>query len=259
MTPAPNNRQPHGAPRLLAAALLAVLAASVLFAYTLVLASRADIRAAESILAQLRQNGLTYYWSSDDFERQYAVIDRDGKIISRSAVKRIRTDTGYEGGSQEIRGPVGAVELWTISDDATEGQYAAESSIGAFSKTAISLDGAELTVISGDRIAKTETPANYIPEGLLELIVRLVAASERDATFSMILNEGAIADGSVLFVDILMKPLSPSQVEVNIPAIGPAGMKVYYLDDDGEVSKVDYPVQGISLQHVEPAQPAAGP
>jgi|GEM_PF-3156239 len=132
------------------------------------------------------------------------------------------------------------VEQWRVSDDARKGTYLAWPWSDRRDRTAIALDG-NTVVVEQDRgrrrrIARAPTPANYIPEGLSSLAVRLACVGGSSARFAMIYNDEAISGGRLAFGALAVEPQSPRRARVSyLPATSPDWTDVVVLDEKGRI------------------------
>ncbi len=222
----------------MATVLAGILGLSIACAYLATQSTRGAIRRAEKILADLRATGLSAYWSDQGLELKYDMKNTDQIIIAQLSLAREPTEGGYRGATLRSNPASEAAEAWILSEDAHQGQYEVESNIGRLIKMRITLEGEDLTISSRGYRAQAKTPANYIPEGLMELIIYLTVLGGKDATFSMIVNDQALVGDKVRFFQVQIKPLDDSTATVYMPGLGGLDRSEYKLDSDGIVQEI---------------------
>ncbi len=228
----------------MAAVLAGVLGLSIFCAYLATQFTRGPIRRAEKILADLRATGLSAYWSDQPIKLQYDRVNANGEKIAQLDLLREPTEGGYRGATLWSNPASKAAETWTLSEDASLGQYDVESNIGRLIKMRITLEGEDLTISSRGYRVQAKTPGNYIPEGLMELVIYLTALGGKDATFSMIVNEQALVGEKVRFFQVQIAPQDDGTVTVYMPGFGGLDRSDYKLDSDGIVQEIVQPGQG---------------
>ena len=226
--------------------MLAILLGSVGIAYWLVLARTVMPRQrGAEIIRTIRQKKLSAYWGEQAEELKYDIRNKAGQRVGMFYASRGPAETGFKG-STTLRRPAGTIaSQWWLTVDASTGRYFSASTL-----TSISLSDGKVSVEqpSGRKLLKAESdaPANYIPEGLTHLIIRMVAERGERATFKIILDNEAIVNSRLRFVGVTMVPLSSRKVQVYFASIRGAGTQVYYLDEHGKVVKIDWPNEGVS-------------
>lgn len=232
----------HPQRSLLAIVMLAIMLGCVGWAWYIV-QSRTVLpeNNAKAILADIRSRKLKFYWG-DQSERLFYIIETQNRPISWQGILRRPTQDGYVGGKFE-----GEEEFWQLNADATEGKYMGPLSLvpGDKRKVQILLNNQKLEVawlqdhqLGNAIIAKTspvEPLPNYIPEGLMDLVLHLVAASGRPAVFHTVLNDESILKGRPNFAFVRMEP--EGQV-IDTETFGLEGLIVrerYVLDDKGTI------------------------
>ena len=140
---------------------------------------------------------------------------------------------------------VQGTEQWEISADAKTGRYVGLPGADPQDRTEIDLRGGRVTVRQidpgGRAEASTTAPDNYIPEGLMTLAVRRVAARGTRAAFKMIVNSEAMENGRVRFADVAMTPGKGEKGQrVRVTTTGKAftESKTYEVDAQGRIWKI---------------------
>ena len=229
---------------LLAVVMLVILAGSVGAAWLLVHRGSA----ASAVLEEMRSKGLATYWGQQHQTLFYLISDGNrpvGWIVRRQGP----AENGYSG--QDIVGPSGSSSKWTLSNDATTGQYL---SVAYSDRRKIETD----TTLGKVRLAVRQTigndtfqgevlaPVNYIPEGAMELVIHLVARNGRNARFTSIIDKFAfreVEEGEFNLVELDMTPQNANTVrvvqEITVKGVKETIAKTYDLDDHGQVVKED--------------------
>jgi len=226
-------------------------------AHWLVHSRNVPIRRAAAIIREIRAKALPAYWESEQTTLYYVLRDGEGKALSWLAVSRRGGDDGYSGTTLgQAPGKV-YLEDWRLLPDASAGQYI--SSFGAVKdpKTfllardiAIALGNGQVTVQKAGLEFTAAAPENYIPEGLISLVIRLVAERRQKAAFTIIINEQAIINHRIVFAPITMKPQGARRVRVESRSRGQAIIKIYHLDEDGRIVRIEFPDSGINFIRV---------
>ncbi len=234
--------------------MLALLLASVGAAYALVyFRTILPDRRGREILKQMRSRGLRHYWPE---EGKVSVALASSGGGQRIAWARARVEDRFVGtirrGSDE--------ERWRLADDLSSGRYegaAAVGRVGGFpvvDKTLIDLESGRVTVVHGDTRAVSAAPDNYIPEGTMTLVARLVAEGGQAAAFRTVFNADAFAGSEVNFTRIVMSPRGPRRVQLK------ASLKTGVLDEEWEFDEGGRPAavtitdprgQSVTLVRVE--------
>ena len=251
MAIAHNNRSKQEQAKLLTAVLAGVLGVSIACAYLITQKSRGPIRRAEKILTDLRATGLSAYWSDKAIELTYDLLNADGKKLAHKAAVRKPIDGGYRGIIDLRRQSSKATEAWYVSEDVYMGLYEVESNLGRFIVMGIAIEGDDLTVSTPGFSTQAKAPANYIPEGLMDLVIYLTALTGKDATFSTIANEHALAGKKVRFFQVQIKPQDENNVAVYMPGLRGTQRMEYKLGSDGIVHEIILNSQGDRFQLTE--------
>ncbi|MFB3892967.1 MAG: hypothetical protein ACE15C_13190 [Phycisphaerae bacterium] len=238
----------HSQRSLLAVVMLVILLACVAAAWWL----SQTRNAGPSIIDEMRRTGLRKLWGPDGRTDFYVLADAGGQPLGWWAVSRWPTDDGYAGETfvrTESRAQIDSpVETWKLSDDARQGQYTGASIVGrTVLSTSIALADGEVVVAhkyKGVKVdAQDRAPANYIPEGSLDLVVRLVQQQGREARFAMLFDTRALAaeDGraAVTFTPVRMVPQQGGAVRMEFQTEEGSQVSVFHIDAEGRVDKVE--------------------
>ena len=190
---------------------LGVLLATVLVAWVVQYFPARRAEKAAEIIRGIRRAGLERFWPEASRIDWYLIEVRGKRIGWRAMVRTRREGGGFAGLTLEFIGPVNRFwcEKWTLNADATRGRYAAYEGIARGLrleqlKTEIALEDGRVRVLQYEArgrvlAARSKAPANYLPEGTLELAVRRVAEEAADAQFSLVFNEVPNVGGAVSF------------------------------------------------------------
>ena len=204
---------------LLVVIMLAILVASTAAAWLLqkrsadkILAEEKNIRertlAGEKIIQEVLANGAEYYWGGQPQTDWYLIYSEDNTVIGWKASARTKTDDeNFIGVDVEIvLQRHSSHEIWTLNKDFTVGNYHADLRLanGKVTSTDISLNGGIVKVTQylgnlGRIITSSPAPENYIPEGMIPLIMRQVAETQTDAIFEVVFNERLNRNNTVEF------------------------------------------------------------
>jgi hypothetical protein len=234
---------------MVAVLMLASLLASVGAAMWVVHTRQAMGDLAGDLLNEIRQKGLASYWPQQQEVSWYLATDATGRPVGLRAVLRrpmlIEGDSPGKGfyGREYLLMPNGSLqEVWNLRDDLSAGQYAGPSSRGI---TRILLKGRQVEVQQPDPDRRREAsgtsvyPGNYLPEGAMELLLRLVVQRGQPVTFKMIDNDGALVDGQVHFTTVRATPEGDGAVRYEFRAGAHRVRRVLHVDKDGQVSKIE--------------------
>jgi hypothetical protein len=226
--------------------LLGVLLLAVGGAWLMVRFYSGPSRVGAAILEDMRKQGLPKLWPTKRYKAQLQRKDLAGHLESRISVMREFSDGAFDGNDfvQAFSGPprdVGNVEVtWTVSDDMNSGSYTAVYRTHNFwvkidlDKGRVSFEGLGMKPVSGD------APANYIPEGLEDLVIRQVARGGKKASFQMIPDWSSYQSKAIVFVRMVLTPVSRQKVLCRMEGDGGKDDMIYYLNADGEVERIEY-------------------
>ncbi|KPK86258.1 MAG: hypothetical protein AMJ81_01715 [Phycisphaerae bacterium SM23_33] len=234
--------------------MLGLLLATVGAAWLLESSSSRRVRAAAEILAEIRKEGLDSFWPAE-LEVHWYLAQKDKRIIGWRAAAAGRSQNGdFLGVDVDMQGrrqdPV--CEQWRLNADATEGAYTAlvRTPLGYRPDTDITLQRGSVKVVQHNlpnyqRLqARSPAPENYLPEGLLEPVVRRVAAAGADAQFRLVFNDQPNPGGVVQYGSYRIRHLGrKTQSEgswvdrVGVSAGGPRSghALTYELDEKGRL------------------------
>jgi hypothetical protein len=208
--------------------------------------------AGAELLAQVREGTLAKHWPSQAGNEYFLITGPSGQNVGWVINTRVITDEGYRGTTtlaQSMQGPAGmeySSKQWMLSSDAAKGSYrAVTSSKNIISEMVdIKIAGGQVTVAVraiDPRLklpvtiqARSPAPSNYIPEGLMDLMVCQIARTGRHAMFRMILNDQAIQGKEVAFVPVECKPAGGKVVKLSVGA----SARTYTFDDDWQLQKI---------------------
>jgi len=227
---------------LIAVVMLGVLVLTVAAAWLLVQTRGAGIDRGANLLADVRERGLSAFWGEQPHEAWFLFTSADGEPLGWRRSLRIRVQDGYLGEDQAVlTNGTQWREGWQITDDALVGRYssALESPNlpSGFLKVGIDLreDRVYVSSSAAGEPAASPAPANYVPEGLLDLALYLAGRQDGGVDLDTISNIAAVHAGRVRFVTIQVKA-SEEGVRVSGPD------RIYRFDESGELQ---------SLRHVD--------
>ncbi|MGA2265083.1 MAG: hypothetical protein ABSH10_01465 [Phycisphaerae bacterium] len=230
-------------PLILTAVLLAILGASVLAAWSLVWQRHIPADRGEDILRRIRAKTLPSYWGSKESIRWYLIQDASNRPVGYMVIVRKPIGQGYSGATLRRLGGEQQGESWALNAAATKGSYAATLGGRGLPDTQIVLSNGLVTVTrqrAGSQAqATTAAPANYIPEGLRDLVAAEVAKSGTTARFCFTLNPESLLENRVHFTSITMTPHGPDQVRLESHFIQGEIDETCYFDAKGEVYRID--------------------
>ncbi len=246
---------------LLVVVMFLVLAGSVAAAWWLVNYKTIDAREGAAIIRQLRKDTLSAYWDGE-IKRFYIAKDAEGKLIRWEAYIR-KSSEGNSDAFKINRTPKSTLRTdWFLNNKMTRGKYLCRYIIPLqMLETSINLDGKQVVVdraiweggISKERIIGANyAPDNYIPEGAMPLVLRQVDNRGKKAVFQMILDNSAFdKKKKVQFARVTCIPEGKGKVLVEIRTRFGKSSSIYYLDDEEEILRQEWPLEGISLDSVE--------
>jgi hypothetical protein len=233
--------------------MLTILLVVVGIAYFISVSRGRLTAAGTELLAQVRAGTLAKHWPGQGRHDYFLTTIATGQAVGWMINSRVITDDGYGGAStiaqlrQGAPGLAHESEQWLLSSDASKGKY--RSTNGGNEIIGIDLSDGQVKVayrVSDPRLrvpvvkqASSPAPPNYIPEGLLDLMVCQVAKTGRHAMFRMILNDQAIQGNEVIFVPVECKPVGSKAVEVRLSGAQGASARTYTFDDAWELLKIE--------------------
>ncbi len=201
----------------IAVVMIGVLTMSAAAAWWLGSVRRVKSHEAASILAEIRDKGLSAFWGDPD--PQWFLIRENGKTVGWYARISVRLpDEGYAALEAQIvhagRRWSGYWEKWSINSNATRCRYASGKAFAVRGSgavvaldTTIDYGRGAVTVeqfldrndVDPDhRGGKDDVPGNYLPEGVFDLAALLVARRKTTARFGMIINQRPFTDSHAL-------------------------------------------------------------
>ncbi|MHC4981977.1 MAG: hypothetical protein ACYTF6_02275 [Planctomycetota bacterium] len=200
-------------------------------------------RRGREIINEIRRLGLGNFWSRQVAVSRYVSRDRLGRPVSAITIRTWWENGRFKGQVGHQTPKQGHLEDWALDDKLTDGEYTSAPTNAP--KTAITLRGDRLIVTKAKGFSTIRSdaplPENYIPEGTLALVARLVTADGQRASFKTIINETAIEDGKVNFTRVTMVPLSGRSVRIEFRGGPEHHTKIYKFDKQGEVEEILYP------------------
>ncbi|MCP4379547.1 MAG: hypothetical protein GY794_25665 [bacterium] len=232
------NNVPRAKLNLLAIVMIGLLVVSVALAWLTTKPRKAFSPDGVGIISQLTNNTIEEYWSNADHKTWFVGQQPDGTPV----IWLMRSRRKIPGG--EFSGTIKTASYassWKLNSDLSEGSYLGrefDKNNNKYAETQIKMTNDTVTVVrthfmSGTkRSATSRRPANYIPEGALPLVMRLVASRGREMTFKMILDRNSIVGGNVNFLDVEIAPLENNIIEVKTHRRRSHSVSIYQLDSD---------------------------
>ena len=212
------------------------------------------LRGAE-IIREIRGNGLPTYWPRAKSKAVFVAHSQTGRKVAELTLSRRDVEGGYAGQKRsEARGRRFS-EQWQLSDDAITGKYLGPAGRRGEITTTINLRAGKVTVRHyGPRgilmaSATAEAPANYIPEGMMFLAIRRVAALGEKATFKTLINVEAIREGHVRFASVVVSPDGRRRIDVHVGSGAHPERRTYQLDERGNIGGFEAPTDGGSITY----------
>jgi len=235
----------HHAARL-APVMLAILAGSIGVAWWVSHSRGAMARRGADIIRKIRTETLGPYWKPQPVTTAYLITDGQGRDAGWKISIRKSTAYGYTGTTWSRGHDTLYLENWHVPPDASRSQYEARALLdGGYLPLTINLADDQVTVQIGPRrtgiLAAAQAPSNYVPEGLLAVVIRLAAKLNHKLAFKMIFNENAIRTGRVQFTSVTMTPHPPASVDMSFGG----HTKVYHLDAHGQIVRIEHPETGV--------------
>jgi len=193
------------------------------------------------ILAEIRTNGLSHYWPDEPTAAWYLRKQNAGPDRWRATVRGRRPGGMFEGLDMHSDNQW---EYWRLNDDATQGRYEAgrwKHVIGSahlkreIDTKIILAEGRVKLWQKGHGTSRAPTPANYIPEGLVELACYLTAGREAPAQFALIFNSQPPAKGVTRFGHLQVSKSEDVKDGrwVTVRTVGVRGVRGIGFDDTG--------------------------
>jgi hypothetical protein len=243
------NNVPRAKLNRLAIVMVGILVASVALAWFTTKPRKNFSPDGAGIISQLIDDTIEEYWSNADHERWFVGQRRDGNPIGWQMRSRRQIS------EDEFSGTIQAAQYksnWTLNTDLSEGSYLGrefDENNNTLAETRITITDNEVTVvrdISGKkRSATSRRPKNYIPEGALPMVLRLVASRGSGKTFKMVLDQNSIVGGNVNFLNARVAPIEDDIVKVKIHGRGFTIASIYQIDSDNNIHKIEEPDLGV--------------
>jgi hypothetical protein len=223
-------------------ALACLLAAAVGGAWLVVRYYRTSAQEGAAMLDDMRKRTLADFWTGEAYQAKYVIRDSAGRVMGYETVLRGPLDDGFGGVTVHQGGNFVMRETWWVANDLSKGHYEANylSRNGQAAEMHISLDGGRVGFwASGmNEEDSEEAHANYLPEGLEPLAIRLVAREGKKATFLCIPNEESQAAMGIVLGRLTMTPRGGGAVRVRREFRSGSFTDMVYLDEHGEISRV---------------------
>jgi hypothetical protein len=208
--------------------MLVTLLASVGAAWLLVNRARANARWGADTIARIRQDGLQLHWQHHPPIQWYLIRFRDRVVGWRADVRVVRKDHGYDGVNvlhgPSSQGPI-IVERWTLNADATAGKYESARAGMDADKVLVVERPDTYIALSDGRVqvqhakhgqSQAAEPANYVPEGALELACYVAGRRAGRAQFKAVLNDTPPKNERIDFSEFTVMNTVRSQAEWRI-------------------------------------------
>jgi hypothetical protein len=236
---------------LLSVVMLGVLLCSVGVGWLVIRGARVSQKRGEEILRRIREQTLRSLWDSQRVELWYLGTDGGGRKVGWRRVTRNLADGAYIGTLYHARENFRAQSRWTLNAEATEGSYIAnESTPGKRLITRITFKEGTVTLRSNilRTSVRTVAPANYIPEGLSELVYFLAADGNTDAVCQMVFDGDPVQGGRVNFRTITLRP--EGEGGLRWTASGGVGQTIYQFDNSGAIESIEHPDERVVYRRV---------
>lgn len=239
---------------LLSLVMLGILLIAVCIAWLITLSSSALMDEGTAVIREIRKQSLPVLLKNDPAIRCYLIKNKEGGKLGYGIDTLRSGRNGYDGAGLMHLPRVTVSEKWQLSNDAARGSYAGLSSGMDQSYTAMSLSDGKLiaTVQLPTQKIRSEltVPDNFIPDGIIDLVVRVVAQRGGKAVFHALRGSQAVMQNRLYFSTVTMIPQGRDKVKVQIKAPnGEVDSFIYHLDAKGQVLdvKVD---EAITMQVV---------
>jgi len=229
--------------------MLAILVGSISAAWWVTHGRGAMAQRGADIIRKIRTETLGPYWKPQPVTTAYLITDGQGRDTGWKISTRKSTAYGYAGTTLSRGADALYLEKWQVRADASRSTYGAQALLDAdYPPITINLAEDQVTVqIGGYRtriLASAQAPSNYVPEGLLAVVIRLAAKLNHKLVFKMIFNENAIRNGRVKFTSVTMTPQPPASVVMSFGG----HTKVYRLDAHEQIVRIEHPKTKITYR-----------
>ncbi len=242
------------------ALMVALLGLTVLGAWALQAPPARRVRAAARMLRKLRPEGHNQDWP-EEVRIDWYLVRAGASSVGWTGVVTGRTLDGNCAGirvevrpDEEFR----SVESWRLNPNATAGSYQAVTQLGRqHLRTRIDLKKGTVHVRSGGNKASAVAPANYMPEGTFDVLVRRVAAERADVQFKLVFNNRQNIPGEVRFDTLRMRYLGRKAKagQPRLQAVRVSGVRTtrqyvatYQIDENGTVVRRSAEAVGLSWE-----------
>ena len=217
-----------------------------------------------AVLKDIRSQGLGAFWGDQPNYAWYLATKADGEMVGWRVNLRmpLPNEAGYVGishqrGIDEQGKWQISEERWQLDPTAQMGSYEARVGRGRRIEPQlfINFDKGLLTVSVPTHSDKQAAPANYLPEGLLPLAIRLTHQSGKKASFGMIINEVAIHELAAKKGQLHVVPLAITPQADGVLLNYASAFEVHVtLDEQGEIQAEEAGGSGIRWQRATPEQ-----
>lgn len=234
-----NDAQTNSRYRWLAPILLGLLVLVTLVAWMLTRNAQADWRRGVALIETIQEKGLGAYWPQTRTEQWYLRYGDHGQPVGWRLMTRKFEDGAYVGKDyfQDDSG-ASASENWRISPDAKTCEYfALQNEPGRKTiLTEINLFEGQIEIIPTRNAlpAVATPPANYIPEGLNDLVSFLASKGKGQAACSILLNLSSVKGDQVYFFTVYLQPIRENQL---ILQLGHSKTHLEF-DSEGQVTRI---------------------
>lgn len=134
-------------------------------------------------------------------------------------------------------------ENWTLDSNATSGTYVAAVGERGLPDTQIIFRAGVVTVTrplsESAPQAAGPAPTNYLPEGLMNLVIAEVARTSAKARFCFVANSEAIVGTELRFTPVTMTAEGDGKVRLRMSFLEGSAEQVYQVDAKGEVFRIE--------------------
>jgi hypothetical protein len=238
---------------LVAAVMCGILAVSTAIAWLQTKPEGPPTPGGAEILSKIASGTLGEHWDDSRIESWFIQLKPDLKPVAWRVMSRGKKSEDVFSGSM-VAGNARASQhqsTWRVSSNLSEGLYIARgiTAKGQQVKTRIALSLDEVVVtrnIGGEVfVAAAARPDNYVPEGLFDLMIGLVAKGGEKTTIKMIHDEISIVKGKLNFTTAILTPRGKNVVKVDYPDRGSRFSSLYQIDEDRNVSRYENIASGI--------------
>ena len=247
--------------KLLNSVMLAVLAVSIVLAWTMVRTKGESMRNAIAVLDEIQNQTLGNYWPDEGLTQWYMRTNMAGEPLGWSGLWVAKEDDIYKYvWIQRIKDRQ-AVTICTLSPDGLTEiiEFSTGKKWGSGTAAMLPTSIAKVNYAAGrvqawasgvgDR-AVAKAPPNYLPQGLTEIAAHIVNQTQQEATFKTILLDQPVARRQVFFEQLTMTPQGDNTVRLESKAGERIITVIYHMDPVGLVSGFNFPKPGFSFKRV---------